>query len=205
MSFLYTYSKELISGAITVCLWVATRVLQPKVNLQYGFPHGFTFLIDQQYVDPATNQQSPRTLVHSRTYLVRNEGNRPATDVQLVFNYKPQHKNLWPVRHFMEDVDQQDRYIMTFDNLAPKEYVSIEALAVQPFTLPELLSVRSEQAVGRRIAVVMYEQFPAWKRRLARLLALIGIGASIYLLMVFIQWLVLKTPGGLAALPLPKS
>ena len=196
-SFFVTYGKELVSGGITIGMWLLKRRFQSKVVLEYGIPHGFTFMLSQQYVDPKTQEVSPKTLVHTRSFFVRNAGSQPATKVELIFNWEPQHINLWPVRQYESFTDENNRYVMKVENLAPKENLGIEALAVQPGSLPELLSVRCEQAMGVGVPMTQYKAIPMWQVRLYQVLIAFGAASLLYLIITAIQFLVLRTPGGL--------
>jgi len=169
--------------------------LKGKARLRVAQPHGFTFLVQQPLVDQQGNQVSPNQSAHTRSFLVQNSGREPATKVELVFNWKPMCLNIWPSRHMTEHVEPDNRYVVILDSLSPGEVVGFEVLSVNQ-DLPDLVTVRSDQAVAQPIN--MYPQPVTSKgvRLVAGILMAVGLATTVYSAILLLQFLILKTPFG---------
>ena len=124
---------------------------------------------------------------------VINTGRETANKIELVFNWKPHYVNLWPVRHYEQKTDQDNRHILIFDNLSPKEEIGLEIMSINA-DLPALLVVRSAECTAQNVALMWIRFVPIWKINISRLLLLVGLSTSVYWLIALIQFLVLKTP-----------
>jgi len=193
--FFEIYAKEIVSAVVPILLWLLTRLTQSKVKLRYASPHDFTFLVDEPVHDKDNKVVSQKQTVHTITHLVMNVGTKTATNVEVVFNVKPRYINLWPIRHFEPHLEQDDRYVMVFSSMAPREQISLHVFTLQGQS-PGLLNVRSDQAIGEKIGMRMYPFVARWRVILIQALALLGLGASVYLLLELLQFIVLKTPAG---------
>jgi len=131
--------------------------------------------------------------VSTASVQVFNSGRDTAHKIEVVFNWKPQCLNLWPVRSFEEKTDGDGRYMMIFENLAPKEEIGIEIMAVNA-DLPGVIQVRSAESIAQDVQLMWFIRVAAWRIQLGRALLLLGFGTAIYLLLTIIQFLVLKTP-----------
>jgi hypothetical protein len=127
--------------------------------------------------------------------MIKNAGKETATNIDLLFNWKPQFINVWPPRHYSEQTETDGRYTMRFDSLAPDENLGCELLAVN-IDLPSLLLVRCDQCVAQTIAMFPQPVIKNWQRRIAIVLVLAGFALFVYLTIALIQLLVLKTPLG---------
>lgn len=195
MTFLETYGKEIVALAVPLFTWALNRFFKEKARLLLATPHTFTFLVQQ----PLLNQQgqviSPSQTMQTRSLMVWNAGKETATQVELVFNWKPQCINIWPSRHFEEHTEPDGRHIMIFNSLAPNEYLGCELFSINS-NLPDLILVRSNQCVAQTINMRLYPVMPPWKRRAYMLLSFAGMGLVIYIGLVLLQFLMLKTPLG---------
>jgi len=120
MTFLETYGKEIVSLLIPLVTWVLSTFFKTKAKLLLASPHNFTFLVQQPLLGPQGNQISPTQNVYTSSFLIRNAGKETATKVELVFNWKPQCVNIWPLRHYQEHTEPDNRYVMIFDSMSPK-------------------------------------------------------------------------------------
>lgn len=195
MTFIATYGKEIVALLVPVITWVLNVLLKSKVKLQVALPHQFVFLVQQPLLDGEGNQVSPTQTVRTNSFIIRNAGKEPATKVELVFNWKPMCINVWPVRHYEEHLDQDGRYILIFDSLSPTEVLGIEVLSVNG-ELPNLITVRSTQCVAQNIEMYPQPIVSSSLRIMVTMLMAIGLAATIYLLIILIQFLVLQTPVG---------
>ena len=193
MNFLQSYAKEIIALVVPFITWFLNARFRARAKLVWSRPHGFSFLVQQPLRDAQGQVIRPNQLVNTQSLLVSNNGRDTATKIEAVFNWKPQHLNLWPVRHYGEIVEPDNRYILTFESLAPGEQVAIEILSIN-VDLPPLLILRSDQSVAEEVRMVTTRFVPMWAQSLAQLVFFVGIGAMVYVVIVLVQFLVLQTP-----------
>lgn len=192
---LETYGKELVAFAVPIIVWALGYFFRARARLLLATPHTFTFLVQVPLRDAKGTEISPTQTANTQAFLVSNEGRATATKVELLFNWKPLCVNVWPPRHFEEFVEPDGRYTMTFDSLAPNEHLGCHLLSVNTEP-PDLLIVRSEQCVAKNVPMSPQRVIEGWKRRLVLFLFFAGMAAVVYLLIVILQFLVLKTPLG---------
>lgn len=195
MTFLETYGKEIVSLLVPVVAWVLNSFFKAKARLQVALPHQFTFLVQQPLIDPEGHEVSPTQTVKTNSFIIRNAGRESATKVELVFNWKPMCLNLWPVRHYEEHVESDRRYVLIFDSLAPGEVLGVEVLTVNG-DLPNLVTVRSAQCIAQNINMYPQPVVSNTVRFVATTLIALGLAAAVYLVILLVQFLVLRTPFG---------
>ncbi|MCF5544087.1 hypothetical protein [Pseudomonas salomonii] len=193
MNFLSAYGKEIVSLAVPLLTWILNSGLKAKAKLVWASPHFFHFLVQEPVNDPEGNVVSPTQRVCTASIKVINTGRETATKIELVFNWKPQYINLWPVRHYEHKTDQDGRHILIFDNLSPKEEIGIEIMCINR-DLPELLLVRSAECIAKNVRLSWVGYSSPLKINIARALLLLGASTFIYLAIVLVQFLVLRTP-----------
>lgn len=195
MTFLETYGKELFSLLVPVITWALNSLFKARARLQVALPHQFTFLVQEPLTDGQGNVVSPTQTVKTNSFIIRNAGREPATKIELVFNWKPMCLNLWPVRHYEEHIEPDNRYTLIFDSLAPNETLGVEVLAVNN-ELPALVTVRSSQCTAENISMYPQPVVSNSVRIIATTLMALGLAAAVYLLILLVQFLVLRTPFG---------
>ena len=195
MTFFETYGKEIVSLLVPILTWMLNGVFKAKAKLQVALPHQFTFLVQQPLINAEGNQVSPTQTVRTNSFIIRNAGREPASKVELVFNWKPMCLNLWPVRHYEEHVEPDNRYVLIFDSLAPNEVLGVEVLSVN-YDLPNLVTVRSAECIAQNINMYPQPVISQSVRVIATVLRALGLAAAVYLAIVLVQFLVLKTPLG---------
>ena len=195
MTFFETYGKEIVSLLVPILTWVLNGVFKAKAKLQVALPHQFTFLVQQPLIDAEGKQVSPTQTVKTNSFIIRNAGRESASKVELVFNWKPMCLNLWPVRHYEEHVEPDNRYVLIFDSLAPNEVLGVEVLSVN-YDLPNLVTVRSAECIAQNINMYPQPVVSQSVRAIATVLMALGLAAAVYLAIILVQFLVLKTPLG---------
>ncbi len=195
MTFVETYGKEIVALCVPLVTWALNTFFKAKARLLFASPHTFTFLVQQPLLNAQGQQISPTQTVHTRSLLVWNAGKETATKIEWVFNWKPLCINVWPPRHFEEHTEPDNRYVMIFDSLAPAEYLGCELFSINA-DLPNLLTVRSDQCVAQTITMYPQPVIPNWKRRIAVALGFAGLALVVYVIIVLLQFLVLRTPLG---------
>ena len=194
-TFFQTYGKELVAAAVPIFIWMLNVLFRARARLQLATPHDFTFLVQEPIRDKDGNIIATTQNAYTRSLTVSNSGNATATKVELVFNWKPLCLNIWPPRHFEEFTEPDNRYTLIFDSLAPNEHIGCHLLSVND-QLPAILTVRSDQCTAQNIYMYPQPHVENWKRRVGVFLGFVGIAATVYGLIVLIQFLVLKTPFG---------
>jgi hypothetical protein len=195
MTIIETYGKEIIAVIVPLVTWLLNTFFRTKARLLLASPHTFTFLVQQPLLDVQGNQIAPTQTLYTRSLMLINAGKETATKVEWVFNWKPLCINVWPSRHFEEYTELDKRYVMIFSSLAPQEYLGCEIFSING-ELPVLITVRSDQCVAQTINMRPQPVVPTWKRRIAVMLLLAGLALSVYVAIVILQFLVLKTPFG---------
>ena len=188
MEWLASYAKELFALLTSVVAWYVTILLRPRAKLVRGVPHEFTFLIHEPLTTPDGRIISPTQTVNICSHLLVNTGRETATGIEVVFNWKPQYWNMWPIRSYSERTSPDGRYSIILDNMAPKEGINFELLAVNS-DMPSLVTVRCEQCVAVKIPLQPQEILPRWKVGIIFWLLITGFAANAYLLAHLVQWL----------------
>jgi len=128
------------------------RFLEKKPNLIWTGRHGFLFLV------PATEQKAEAKATESkesggstkrnpyryytRGYHFRNAGGASVTNLEIIFNYKPEHFELHEPLKYSEHLNPDGRFIIQIDKLAPKSHFDLELLSA--FELPSIARVGSD-------------------------------------------------------------
>lgn len=182
-TFIQTYLKEIVAIFSPIVAWILNNRLQPKARLVYGTRHTFTFLIQEPLRNDAGEIVSPTQTVNTASVQLINQGRVAATKLEIVFNWKPQHLNIWPARPYDEHISPDGRYSVLFGSLSPGEVVGFELLAVNA-QLPALTTVRSEQSVAKNTPLLPQPVQPRWKQIVGVWFLVVGFGATIYFALV---------------------
>jgi len=195
LTILETYGKEIVSLLVPIVTWVLNTFFKAKAKLLLANPHTFTFLVQQPRYDANGKMISPTQTVNTRSLMVWNNGKETATKIEWVFNWKPECVNIWPPRHFEENTEPDGRYILVFPSFAPDEGLTCEIFSINT-DLPELIVVRSDQCVAQTITMYPQPVVPNWQRMTAVALMMAGLALVVYVTIIVLQFLILKTPFG---------
>lgn len=187
------YGKEIVSLLVPFVTWLLNVGIKPRAKLIWTSPHSFSFLVQEPARDHEGKVIRQTQMVHTASIKVINIGRDTAHKVELVFNWKPPHLNLWPVRSYEERSDADNRHMLIFENLAPREELGIELMSIND-RLPALLQVRSAECIAKDVKLMWFASVPGWRIKLVQVLMLTGFSAAVYLTVTLIQFLVLKTP-----------
>jgi hypothetical protein len=193
MDFLRTYAKELFSLLVPIVTATISYVMRLQVRLRYSIPHGFTFLVQEPLRDADGKIVQQTQTMHTQSFFFRNEGRAIAHHVELVFNWKPFCLNIWPIRHYETKTDADGRYVLIFETLAPREYLGCELFSINK-QLPNLITFRCDEGIGKKVDMYPQRTLPLWLVRILALMLFVGLAATVYLILIILQWLVLKTP-----------
>jgi hypothetical protein len=180
-SLSYPTQSFLLGLLATLIIWLC----KPRTKLLWSKTHG--------YCHSVGTGDNTNLLVYNDYYIVQNCGRKCADKVEVVFNYKPQTISIWPQRDYRETTNREGRYILSFDNLAPREFININLLQANT-TPPDLLNLRNPDGVGRQINTRPLQVYSASINILIILLLFIGFCNCIYVLLRL-----LNTIGVLAA------
>jgi hypothetical protein len=156
--------STLFSVVLTTIVAVITRILVPRSRIVWGVSHGFTFHMIREGV----NSQ-----YYTMTVFVQNAGRAPAQDIEVHFNYRPEHFQIWPTLNYETATNPENRFTVTVNNLGKREFFSIELLSGRE--LPQVLRVRSPNGEAKNVPMAPMQTFPSWFRRLLLLLVILGI------------------------------
>jgi hypothetical protein len=196
MEVIKAYGKEIVALLVPCVAWALNYIFRVKAKIHFATPHQFTFLVQEPLRDPQGNEMQPSQTVYTRSLLIRNAGKVPVTGIEIVFNWKPMCMNIWPPRHYDELIEPDRRCTIKFESLAPGECFGLELLSVNN-QLPEVLTMRSDQCVAENIAMYPQPFVSAWKRHIAVVLFFAGLGLTVYVLILLLQFVLLQTPLGI--------
>jgi hypothetical protein len=173
---------------IPFVVWFLNTRVQPKARLVQGVRHASTLSINEPTVDQDGKVIAPIKIVHTASVSFVNTGRNPATNMQITFNWRPHHFNIWPNRHFTEQVAPDGRFTLALGALPPKEFIVIDLLAVAA-ALPAITSAFCDECAAKIVPLMPQEVHPRWKLLLFGWFVACGIGVSIYLLLAAIQFI----------------
>ena len=180
----YVLSPE---GGIKVLSFVLTtligllldRIFRSKARVVWGTTHGFSFNIPQ-------NNTSSNLTIHTGTVLIQNMGRLPAQDIEIHFNYKPEHLQIWPTFYYEEKPLPGGHHCVYVKNLGKKEWLTIELISAEPNKLPMVLRVRTPDGECSNVKTRLMQVFPRWVYFLYSLFALIGVFYVVYRITFFV-------------------
>ncbi|EKN4699506.1 hypothetical protein NFB77_15895 [Yersinia ruckeri] len=192
MELLRLYGKEIFSLLLTVLAWVLNQHFKAKGKLIIGHLHEFTFLVKEPLRDSDGNITNPLQTIHTRSIIIENTGRETATKIELIFNFKPMYLNTWPYRKMTEVTESDQRYIVQFDSLSPKEHIKIEVLSIN-HNLPDVIYARSEQSVAQHIIIQPQRVLGRKLQFFLSILLILGFGLFVYLILLILQFIILTT------------
>jgi hypothetical protein len=163
------FQTDLIAVGFTFFAAVMFYLFRSRPQLVWGKLHEFVFLVpgfvaagqQNDAVSPATNPTQPPAMnVHTASIIVLNAGRLPATEVEVTFNWTPANYNIWPVRPYTPHESPDRRFTLKFSYVAPNERFQIELFSIPP--LPQVLSIRCKECVGKQLPMWTVRKFPQW-------------------------------------------
>ncbi|MBG0667486.1 hypothetical protein I4P15_03260 [Enterobacter roggenkampii] len=192
MDFIKTYGKEIFSLLVPLVTFFLNYIFKGRVKIIFGDVNGFTYLINEPLLDDKKEIIKEKQLVHTKSVFLQNIGKESASRLEIVFNYRPMYFNVWPVRHYQEFNEGDGRYIIIFENLAPKDFMRIEVLSIN-HDLPAILSVKAKECVAKEVAFYPQMVINQYLKRFLMFLMMLGMAAFVYILIIVLQWLLIKT------------
>jgi hypothetical protein len=107
-----------------------------------------------------------------------NIGRAAVEDIEIVFNWKPEHYEIWNPREHNNLTLPDGRFIVKIPTLTAKEFFSISLLDTKE--LPRVVNVRSKNSGAKEIPMIPMRLFPMWFNLGAMGMMFVGLGATIY-------------------------
>lgn len=192
MNIFTLYGKEIFAFVVPVFTFLLNKYFKNGAKISYGELHQFTFLIQEPLKNNDGDIVKHAQNVHTLSYIFNNEGRESATNVEIIFNYPPMYLNVWPARHYELKRDSDGRHIMVFDYLAPNEAIRCEVMSINE-NLPSLLSVRCKEGLAQQIGLYPQKVINPRTINFVRFLIFLGSVSLVYLVVVLLQWLLIKT------------
>jgi len=180
----------LLTFSLTVGWQAITRWLAPRPKLIYAFPQNNSFLVP---FDPQPTEDNPVPARQISRYVaqglfVQNMGGATAEEVEIVFNWVPQHLEHFPQIPITKYTDESGRLVVTVPRLNPKEVVTFSLLSLNA-DLPGINYVRCKGFGARYVAVQNSRVFPKLVNWGIWWLMVAGIAATIYIALQIAIWL----------------
>ena len=192
MNILTQYGKEIFALFVPIFTLFINKIFKNGAKICHGELHQYSYLINEPLRNAEGEIVKAKQVVHTKSYAFKNEGKEPATNVEIIFNYPPMYVNIWPSRHYTIKSDAEERQVMLFDYLAPHESIRCEVMSINT-DLPALLTVRCKEGIARNITLVPQKLHHPAFIHFCQLLLFLGSVTLIYIVVVFLQWLLLKT------------
>ena len=193
MDFFKTYAREMLSVALTYIAWFLNTRLQPKARLVQGIRHASNMLINEPTLDADGKVIASTKLVKMATVSFVNTGRLPAMNVQVTFNWRPHHFNIWPNRHYTEQTAPDNRFTLLLGTLPPKDSIVVDMLAVAA-DLPLITSAFCDQCAVSYVPLAPQEVHPRWKLLIITWLIVSGFAANTYGLITLLQFVAARAP-----------
>jgi hypothetical protein len=185
VKFLELFQKELIALGFALVTALVLWLFRARAKLLWGLTHAFAFTVRPEAPPPAPDGAQlpapPSFLIHSRSLILVNAGRSPATNVEVVFSWRPQNFEVWFPRPFEEISSPDGRFTMRFANLAPREQFQIELLSAHE--MPLVLNVRCIECVGTQIPIRPMRVWPKWMYVIFWCFCLLGLAAVVYVVL----------------------
>jgi hypothetical protein len=178
-------SNEVLAAVIAVILTaliaLVGRFLTPRGRIAWGVFHEHLFVAPEK-VSGAIRR------VYTRYIWVQNIGRATADGVEVVFNYSPQHFEVWPQRQFERQTNAQGNTILRFPELSRGEHFGVSLLSVDE-PIPDITNVRWSDGVGRRLPMAPQRAWSPTAQRLFLLSLGIGLVSTLFVVVRLIQWI----------------
>lgn len=164
------------TGLASLTVGLLLQRFEAKPKLLYWVPGSFLFKV-----------QDPKVDLRTDALTVQNVGRRPATDVEIVHEERPDHFQFSTAVRYTEETNSTGEHVIKVPSLGPKEHINLQILSHQK--LPVLLNVRSADGKAQPIQVHLQRVLPRWLQVLVAGLILFGAGFCIYWIIAAILYI----------------
>ena len=186
MTFVQTYIKEILTVVVPLVMLAISQMIAPRTRLMQGVRHSWNMLIEQPQFNDKGEAIGKQSLVRAASVQFVNTGKSPATDVEVTFNWRPQHLNVWPSRHYTEAQTSDGRFTLKVGTIPPKAMIGIEIMAVNG-ELPAIASAHCKECTAKSIELAPSEVHPRWKLLAVGWFIVVGFCATVYLGLALLQ------------------
>src|SRR5579884_1568275 len=120
--------------------WIAIRIYSGKPKVAWAFSHQHAFFL---------KSLNPPLLAYTKEIWVQNVGRVVANNVELILPARPPHFDIWPQVRFSESENPDGSFVVKFDHLNPKEYITLSIFQTGSESL-SVANVRWHGGVGKR-------------------------------------------------------
>ena len=117
------------------------RFVISRGKIGWGISHQCAFTLPNQ---------PQNVVVYTRQLWVQNIGWSVARQVEIIFNFKPGHFEVWPQTPSSEHAIQTNRYLLRFDNLNPRQHVTVMLMQIDQAP-PDVTTVRWNRGIGKQV------------------------------------------------------
>lgn len=168
-------SKEIMAALLSASLsclgFLILRIFAAKPKLHYAVAHRAHLL--------PKNNEGKMFSVFSAEYMFFNVGRKLCESVEFVFNFPPQHFEIFPYLPYAQHLNPDNRLIITIPLLNPGESFKVYLLN-SPTELPDITSVRFKGGAGKIILLEQQRKYSKFVGISVAFLILIGIMALVY-------------------------
>ncbi|WP_373088945.1 hypothetical protein [Sneathiella sp.] len=138
-----------IAAPIVAHIWVS--IIKKKPALIWTARHQFFFLVPASDANtPNDTEQNSEVeadnldFIHYQTmgFFFLNKGRASALNIEIIFNFKPEHFEFWPPIAYETTLNPDNRFIINIDRLGPKSNFNLELLGRRD--PPKIVRVISE-------------------------------------------------------------
>lgn len=158
--------NRVIPVLLTAVIGMIGRYLSAKPRVVWGVSHQFAF-----NVGPRTEEATG--IIYTRSLIVQNMGRAAARDINVIFNFKPNHYQLWPHQNYTTSDNPEKNHIILVPSLGKGNHFRIEMVSV--FDLPIAMTVRDSGGDRKQVDLRQVQQFPSWVYRMILALMVLGI------------------------------
>jgi hypothetical protein len=112
---------------------------------------------------------------------IKNSGRSYAEGLEVIFNTKPQHYEVFPVRAYTDSSNVDGAYILKFNDLNADEQFSIIMLNINQ-SLPHSINVRWKGGLAKNIFMLPQEVLSRNKKMMYQFLIVAGVFCVVYAL-----------------------
>lgn len=172
-----------IIAAPTIALFIGAalnRALERRVRLTAYYGHVSSFTVRKENPFP----------VFTHSIVIRNVGRKTANNVRLGHNTLPDYQ-IFPSIEYSEVKLAGGGKEILIPTLVPGEQITISYLYFPPIVWKDINTyIKSDEGFAKRIEVLLTPVQPKWVKAVVGILLLIGLIASVYLIVLFIKWII---------------
>ncbi len=161
---------------ICVVSIVLTKYFNEKEKLIAFYGHIASHALD------STIEDQPVTHIYTHAVVIRNNGNKTATNVKITHNHLPSF-TIHPDTNFMRNPLPNGGAELVIPRITPKQEYTISYLYFPPITYDQIRSsIESDKGLAKIVNVRLQQIFPKWVNVLVVLSMLLGTIAFVYML-----------------------